>query len=77
MLRYFIVALYQCCTCLYCTIDDALFEYSLYYLLLRHLMFYYINIVMFYVALLILGYFNFALIDAALFTVELLNVVLF
>ena len=36
-----------------------------------------INIALPYVALLMLGYFNFALFDAALFTAELLNVVLF
>ena len=39
-------------------------------------MLHYINIVLFYVALLMLGYFNFALFDAALFTVELLSAVL-
>ena len=37
----------------------------------------YINIVLFYVVLLMLGYFIFALFDAALFTVKLLNVALF
>ena len=36
----------------------------------------YINIVVFYVALLLLGYFNSALLGVALFTVELLNVAL-
>ena len=40
-------------------------------------MLHYINIVLFYVALLMLGYFNFALFDAPHFTGELLNVVLF
>ena len=39
-------------------------------------MLHYINMVLFYVALLMWGYFNVALFDAALFTVELLNVVL-
>ena len=37
----------------------------------------YINVALSYVALSMLGYFNFALSDAALFTVELLKVVLF
>ena len=46
----------------------------MHYLLLKHLMLHYINIVLFYVTLLMLGYFNFALFDAALFTVELLNI---
>ena len=35
------------------------------------------NILLFYVTQLMMAYFNFALFDAALFTVELLNVVLF
>ena len=40
-------------------------------------MLHYINIVHFYIALLILAYFNFELFDAALYTAELLNVVPF
>ena len=48
----------------------------LFYLLLNHLMLYYINIALFHVALIMLDYFDVALFDAALCTVELLNVVL-
>ena len=40
-------------------------------------MLHYINTVLFYVVLLMSGYFNVALFDAAQLTVELLNVVLF
>ena len=54
----------------------------LHYLLLRHLLLCYINIGLFYDALLTMDYFivalfDVALFDAPLFTVELLNAVLF
>ena len=72
MLHYFIVALYQCCTCSYCAINAALFCFAPFNVAL----YYYINIVLLYVALLMLSYFNSALFDVVLFNIELLNVVL-
>ena len=56
--------------------------WMLHYLLLHQLMLYYINIALFYVALLILDYFNVPLLDvapfdAAKFIVALLDFVLF
>ena len=47
------------------------------YLLSLHLMLYYINIALFYVALLMLDYYCCSIFDAALFIVALLDVSLF
>ena len=77
MLHYFIVALYQCCNCLFFTVNIALFECTIYYLQSHSLMLHYINIALFHVVLLMWDYFDVARFGVALFAVALLNVVLF
>ena len=77
MLHYIIVALVHIALLMLHYLNVVLFCVAPFNVALNQ----YINIVLFYVALLMLGYINLApfdvaLFDAALFTIELLNVVL-